>query len=151
MSVPVIDEQDIWLLTRYSFLPVYKSSSGYQMIYDPESQKVMLLHRVIAGAKKGDVVDHINRNKLDNRRSNLRLVTQSQNTFNSPKRKGTKSIYRGVTKSKSGTWVANYRMRHIGCFKTEIEAARAYDATVLADGNADYVPLNFKEAASCLR
>lgn len=148
-AVPIIDEQDIGLLTQYNFMPVYASGAGYQQVYDPKMQKTLLLHRVIAGAGKGDIVDHVNRNKLDCRRANLRLVTKSQNTLNAPKREGTSSIYRGVTKTKSGTWTANFKMKGLGSYKTEAEAAKAYDDAVIRDGNADYVPLNFAEGVPC--
>jgi hypothetical protein len=50
------------------------------------------LHRLIMNCPKGQEVDHINRNKLDNTRENLRVVTHQQNVWNTPGRKS----YRGV-------------------------------------------------------
>ena len=54
------------------------------------------LHRFIMNAPKGKVVDHINHNKLDNRKCNLRVCTQSQNTMNSSLRSDNSSGYTGV-------------------------------------------------------
>src|ERR1044072_5764222 len=56
----------------------------------------VLLHRFIMGAKKGEIVDHINGNVLDNRRENLRIVDRSTNAHNWHKSRNPKSGFRGV-------------------------------------------------------
>ncbi len=66
-----------------------------------------LLHRFVIEANKGDpIVDHINGDKLDNRRINLRFVTSSQNAQNKLKKEGTTSKYIGVHK-KENTWAGS--------------------------------------------
>lgn len=77
---------------------------------------------------EGLVVDHINGNKLDNRRSNLRICTQSQNLNGRNTNKG----YIGVSWDKfRGKWKANigkdYQKIFLGRFDTAEEAARVYD------------------------
>ena len=82
------------------------------------------------------VVDHIDRNKLNNQITNLRWVTQQQNNMNSTIRAGTSSQYKGVayhkTKSK---WYAYIRfdrkLLHLGHFANEEDAARAYNAKAI--------------------
>src|ERR1700734_385922 len=74
--------------------------------------------------------DHENRNKLDNRRSNLRVVTHAQNLENTPRRRGSRSEHRGVgLKKATGKWVAyckvNGHMHWLGSFDDEQEAAVA--------------------------
>lgn len=71
------------------------------------------LHRIILSRKlerellQTEEVDHINTNSLDNRRSNLRLVTRSQNLQNTPRRRDNTSGYKGVVYHKaSGKWHA---------------------------------------------
>jgi len=91
------------------------------------------LHRVILGAKKGDEIDHINNDPLDNRKCNLRLASRSLNEGNKPPRKGTSSKYKGVSlDGKTQKWRAQISVgeRHIniGRFDDEREAAMAYDA-----------------------
>lgn len=79
------------------------------------------------------LIDHINGDASDNRISNLREANRSQNGQNAGVRGGS-SKYCGVSReSRSGSWVAQCagasgESRYIGTFKTEIEAARAYDA-----------------------
>ena len=90
------------------------------------------LHRLILDAPKGTQVDHINRNKLDNRRSNLRLCNQNQNEANKPSRRGSRSSYKGVHwHIVSKRWVAKIRKNsqsiHLGCFLEENDAALAYN------------------------
>lgn len=89
---------DDWF-DRLSQFNWQQSPQGYA--YRCESRNrtriTILMHRVIAGAIGGQIVDHINRDKLDNRAINLRLASQSQNGVNSKERKGNTSGYRNVT------------------------------------------------------
>lgn len=87
------------------------------------------LHRLITNAPKGLQVDHINGNRLDNRKINLRICSSSDNSKNRPKNKGN---YKGVYLDKlRNKWIAqitkNYKCYHIGSFEKEIEAALAYN------------------------
>jgi hypothetical protein len=91
---------------------------------------IVLMHRQVLGLKKGDgfQVDHIDGDKLNNRRSNLRIVTNAQNGQNI-QRAGGSSRYRGVSWHQlRGAWRArvmvNGKERHLGLFETEEEAAR---------------------------
>ncbi len=86
------------------------------------------------GSRQGRLmVDHINRDTLDNRKSNLRTATPMQNVWNSGPRKNTgKSRYKGIRWMKgTGNWQVrlsvNGRRLSMGCFEDEEEAARAYD------------------------
>lgn len=86
------------------------------------------LHRKIMKAPKNLQVDHINGNRLDNRKENLRLCTNGSNNRNKPAKSG----YKGVHFSKtSKQWVAqitkNYKTQHLGLFPTAITAAHAYN------------------------
>lgn len=93
----------------------------------------IFMHRFIINAPKGSIVDHINRNGLDNRRENLRIVTNRQNCWNSARGINTgSSKYKGVRwSSHDQRWRAtighNGKNLHLGNFKDEIEAARAHD------------------------
>lgn len=93
------------------------------------------LHRELLGLTEVDrvEVDHINRNRLDCRRSNLRIVTHQGNMQNRNSNSNTSSIYRGVTWHKQrGKWAARIkvegRTKHLGLFSDEIEAAEAAQA-----------------------
>lgn len=101
----------------------------------PRRSVMYLMHREIMGCKRGDgiIVDHINANGLDNRRSNLRCCTKGQNLQRGNKPKG-KARLRGVTKH-GKKWVAsitfNRRTRYLGLFKTKRNAADRYDEEAL--------------------
>jgi hypothetical protein len=74
--------------------------------------------------------DHVNGNGLDNRRCNLRICSNSQNHMNRRKMPGKSSVYKGVC-AKPGKWESAIRVKrkliHIGYFKNECDAAKAYD------------------------
>ncbi len=98
----------------------------------PADLKIVRLHRLIMDAPKGLLVDHQNGDSLDNRRSNLRLATRSQNQYNKRKRKNTTSRFRGVYFQKDHRKWAAYIVEagkkiFLGYFDSEIEAARVYD------------------------
>jgi hypothetical protein len=92
-------------------------------------------------------IDHINHDRLDNRKQNLRLATKSQNHMNRRKRNGTTSEYKGVYWSKHvKKWRAygslNQIRTYLGYFNSELDAAKAYDAWALYTFK-EYALLNF--------
>lgn len=112
----------------------------------------VMMHRVVMGAGKGQMIDHINRNKLDNRRENLRFATSSENARNKSFKNSLK--YRGVSvsgnRAKAATtsyprYVASImvegRTQYLGTYLTQEAAGLAYnDAARAADG--EYAVLN---------
>ena len=92
----------------------------------------LYMHRAITDAPAGRQVDHINGNGLDNRKANLRLCTAAENCANARPMTGKASRFKGVDwHSQAGKWRAKIksdrRTRHIGLFRSEAEAATAYD------------------------
>ena len=96
------------------------------------------LHRLLLDPPDTLKVDHINRDGLDNRRANLRTCTHSQNMANSPPRAGCSSEFKGVSWDKANSkWSAKGndgtgKLRHLGLFTAEHDAARAYDTHAAA-------------------
>ncbi len=96
-------------------------------------KKSIYLHREIVNAKDGEYVDHINQNTLDNRKENLRICTNQQNSANTKGRPSIRiSQYKGVRKnSNCNTWCARVtfdgKELYLGSFKTEKEAALKYN------------------------
>lgn len=109
--------------------------------------KVIYLHQVIIECPDGKEPDHINQNRFDDRRENLRCATRSQNMAN---RKGSANAigYRGVSKN-GGRYRALVRCKgegtYLGNYETPEEAARAYDRGAL-DCFGEFATLNFPEA-----
>jgi hypothetical protein len=108
-------------------------------------KSLIYLHRVLLGAKPGQIVDHINGNTLDNRRSNLRFVTKGQNNANRHKRLS-KTSYLGVCVTRGGKFRAghheNGKFKQIGVFDTPKEAAIRRDQYI-KENNFIYTSLNF--------
>lgn len=132
-----VDRQDYKMLSKYrwQYLPC-KWHEGYATT--SIKGKTIYMHRIILGLKKGEQADHINHNGLDNRRSNLREVTQHQNNGNLRRPNHNTSGFKGVSAysaNKTNPWMAyitNQRKKiHLGYFKTAKEAAKAYDIAAL--------------------
>jgi hypothetical protein len=129
----VIDKEDDFVfLTDYSW---YISSHGYVYGFlniDDNFKENVILSRIITACPSNKVVDHINHDLLDNRKSNLRICTKAQNHMNSIKNTPRSSIYKGVywDKRKNG-WIAQIgfqgRKICLGKHPSEESAARAYD------------------------
>ena len=125
----LIDEQDAFIVFKRRW---HLSDGGY-----PESGRNLLMHKLIMRGRTGHglVVDHINRDKLDNRRCNLRAVTPKQNARNLSGRsewrgRPASSPFRGVSWSPTkNKWRAHARTAgkqiHLGYFKDEASADQA--------------------------
>lgn len=100
---------------------------GYAVGRTPEN-KLVAFHRMAMGKKEGFFIDHINRDRLDNRKENLRFVTPQENTWNVGAGKKNKSGIVGVYERK-GKWVASIGLKsktyHIGIYQTKEEAILA--------------------------
>lgn len=98
-------------------------------------------------------IDHVNGARSDDRIANLRPATANQNARNRRSAKGSSSQYLGVTwHARYSCWRAQInfdrRVRHLGYFQDEKDAARAYDAVAL-DRFGEFANLNFpREAAA---
>jgi hypothetical protein len=122
----IVDDFDYEMLSKHSWC--LDVGGGYAM--SRVNYKTMRMHRMILNPPNGLVVDHINRNKLDNRRSNLRIATTSQNMLNANRRSNNKSGFNGVTYStRDKRWVAqvklNYKNILLGYFKDKEDAINA--------------------------
>lgn len=106
----------------------------------------MLMHRMIMRPRRGQLVDHIDGNGLNNRRCNLRVCNYQQNAANTGPRGGT-SRFVGVRR-RGDKWEAGVQCRgkyyHLGTFATEIEAAKARDRKAY-ELWGPYAYLNFPE------
>lgn len=110
---------------------------------------VQLSHTILTPAP-GFVVDHKNGDPLDNRRQNLRVCTQGNNSKNRKRNKHSRSRYKGVRWRRSRRkWAAiiitDGRYKWLGTFDSEEEAARAYDAAARIL-HGEFARLNFPDA-----
>ena len=109
---------------------ISKKSSG---LYVVNRKTGIYLHRLVMRARKGQTVDHINHNTLDNRKENLRICSHAENTRNRKgKNKNNTSGLKGVFWIKSASlWRAQIKVdkviKYLGYYKNALDAARAYD------------------------
>ena len=133
-KVSLIDDEDFELVSRHKWSTAKRGRTSYAKtnIYLNKKQVTLLMHTLITGKTQGLEMDHINHNGLDNRRCNLRHVTNIENHYNSRSRLNHSSIYKGVSWHKPtnkwrGTIGQNGRQYHLGLFTSEKEAALAYN------------------------
>lgn len=136
----LVDESDYAELSQYHWYMEKRFHNCYAV--RTFRRKQIRMHRHITEPPEGLVVDHIDNDGLNNRRSNLRICTTKQNARNARSHKGT-SKYKGVSWYKQRKkWNANIicdgRQKTIGYFENEIDAALAYD---------EYAKKLFKEYA----
>lgn len=104
------------------------NKQGYATGRDMENKSLVKFHIKVMGKRNGYFVDHINRNRLDNRKANLRFLTPQENTWNIGTGKKNKSGVVGVS-TQRGKWVAtigdNGKKHYIGIYNTKEEAIQA--------------------------
>lgn len=121
----LVDDEDYTFLSQWSWF----WNRGYAIRRTTTKQRKSIdirMHRVLVGLPRGDEreVDHLNGDRLDNRKENLRIVTKAQNAENKTFGWGS-SVHRGVSRSKGGRWGVWCRGRYYGSYETEDEAAEA--------------------------
>lgn len=126
-SVILFDAEDFPLIMEKQWTV---GNHGYAVSGAGKGQ--VLMHRLLSNVNTDEVVDHINMNKLDNRRLNLRKCSKSENGYNKPAQNNNKCGYRGVCKAENGRWQAQIVKEghaiYLGNYDTAEDAANAYDS-----------------------
>lgn len=146
----IVDDSDYEWLSKFLWRAHCPTGKNGYAFYALTGSRGIAMHRIITDCPNGLQVDHINRNTLDNRRSNLRICTHRENVRNKKAlvTKRSKSKFLGVDLNRLGTkWVArigfNSKKIHLGTFTSEEDAARIYDMHAkVAFG--EFANLNFK-------
>lgn len=146
----LIEYKDLKHFGEFKFFIVKKAGSKTKYVAAnlkraDGSKRTIYLHQLIMNAPKGYEVDHINNNGLDNRKSNLRVVTHMTNQNNLPLKDNKKfrGIYFCNTRS---AWTAqvvfNKKRKSLGSYNTPEEAAIAWNNEVIRMGLTDKKRLN---------
>lgn len=122
-----VSPEDAVLVSAYRWY-LHHKGDAYAF---PQRGKIQRMHRLIMQNPDGQYVDHINGDKLDNRRCNLRLASNTENCRNSKRPKSNTSGYKGVSFHKGANkWQAhimvNRKSIYLGLFLTPEEAHKAY-------------------------
>ncbi len=136
-KVALVDDQDYNWLSQFKWR-AQKSGKRPDAFYAVRNitinkrRTTVQMHRQIMRPPKGLEIDHKNNNGLDNRRSNLRFCTRSQNMANSRGHSKRRSSFKGVSfHTQFKKWRAiitqNKKNHHLGFFKSQVQAAKAYD------------------------
>jgi hypothetical protein len=137
-DVALVDDDCVTLLEGYKWNCAVKKlkhgESKYASAYvkNGDEWDHLLMHRIIVGATKGVIVDHVDGNGINNHRYNLRIATHTQNMRNRQVTPGFTSVYKGVWWNKRDrVWQAcikcDGRTIHLGSFRTQEQAAVSYN------------------------
>lgn len=124
----LVDDEDFEWLSQWKW--------GLSNKYAARNTDKAYMHRLVNKTQKGKDTDHINGDKLDNRRSNLRSARRAENNANTKLKKNNTSGFKGVSFDKSrGLWsvkiMVDRKTLNLGRFADKLEAASAYrDASV---------------------
>jgi hypothetical protein len=127
-QICIVDDADFEYLNQFKWHAIKRHSTYYAY-----RTRGIAMHRQILGLTNTfTYTDHIDGNGLNNQRNNLRVATPAQNSSNRRSYSGSTSKYLGVSWGPgSNSWVARIgkhgEYKHIGCFKTQEEAALAYN------------------------
>jgi hypothetical protein len=142
----LVDDADYDRLSQFNWL---YSPHGYAMrTYTKNKRRYFIqMHREIMNAQPGELVDHIDRDRLNNTRANFRIVDRSQNMWNRNPNKKSAVSYKGVSKHVRG-WHVRIRVHgqriHLGYFDDPRLAAQVYDAAA-SRLFGEFARINFPE------
>lgn len=130
----LVDESDLDAISKYKWhliCPRGKQYAAASSFNSDGKQVTKYMHRLIVGAKSGEVCDHIDGDGLNNRRSNLRLCRHQQNIWNSKRPTTNKSGFKGVCWHKTNKkWHAQIVKggikHHLGFYESPETAHQAY-------------------------
>lgn len=148
--VTLVDDEDYEKLNENRW---QLSVNGVRRTISVQGAKTAIhMHRVIMNAPEGLEVDHKNRNRLDNRKQNLRIANDSQNAQNRPGNRNSTSRFKGVSwHKKTRKWIVEIKYpggrRYLGTFEDEGEAASAYNAAA-CQLHGEFAYLNVLETAA---
>ena len=153
-QVSIVDDEDYEFLSKWKWSAQKVETKTWIKYYavrrshNGKPHKIYM-HREITKPTEGFVVDHINGYTLDNRKLNLRICTQKENSRNQVKSKSERcnSKYKGVSKI-GKKWrsllMCNYKCISLGVFENEIDAAKRYDE-VAKEIFGEFAILNFRQ------
>jgi hypothetical protein len=152
----LVDEEDFELVSRFTwcFSAVKdRPDVGYAKTRDNETGRQFRLHQLVLGFPS-HMIDHINRDRLDCRKKNLRAATGKQNQGNREGSKNNTSGYRGVYwHVRDAVWRAqimrNKKQIGLGTFQSAEDAARAYDRAA-REHFGDFARVNFPQTGGDL-
>lgn len=149
-QIALVDEEDYEWLSQYNWLASSKKGKTcYAGRHIFSKGPFEWMHRKLLGLTYGDgkIVDHINRNGLDNRRCNIRIANKSLNSINRPLQRNNTSGYRGIYwDKKRNLWEVQIKTKgirkHLGRFADIKAAALAFDKEALRQ-RGEMAVLNF--------
>lgn len=152
----LVDDEDFEMLSKYKWCVTNRNGKLYAVRGRRKAElpgtKLISMHRQLTGVLEGMDVDHINGDGLDNRRENLRACSHADNQKSHKKHNSwggrpTASVFKGVHwHNKNSKWCAKVSNKYIGSFRSEVEAAKAYDAKA-RELFGEFAKTNFQEAA----
>lgn len=122
----LVDEEDVEFLGQFNWI---WNEHGTVIGYARLPRGGISIHRFLAKPPNGHMVDHINGNSLDNRKENLRIVTNRENMLNTSVHRSGR-LFGAIFYKKANKWRSQIRVngvkKNLGTFKTEHEAHQAY-------------------------
>lgn len=141
-EVAMVDEDDFEKVSCFKWICTTRGYAARQISRGGKTKNIQM-HSLIIDVPNGYVIDHINRNKLDNRKSNLRIATRTENNRN--RYPSNKTGYKGVSDRATcfrALISPNNKTLRLGDFKNPVHAAMAYDIAA-KDLYGEFAYLNF--------